>query len=289
MTTIGKILVFVNLAFSLVVCALIIMVYIARTNWHDAYTKQKALYDVAAARAKAADEELKAVYDETRDQLAKADAAIKKAEKELEERRAELKAAQENLKNMAANKAKADATVAKLQAEVQKRAEEVKKMEEFLKVTNDRNTELVKEMNRLRELKTASDIENKTLRFQNQNLIDKLAEREKELVRMRATGGAVTSSRTVEFNPPPQDVEGVVKNTDSSGLVTISIGSDSGVLKGHTLEVFRLDPVPSRSMYLGTIRILETRPHEAVGQPVSRPRAPIQVGDRVASRITSGG
>ena len=59
-------------------------------------------------------------------------------------------------------------------------------------------------------------------------------------------------------------------------------------LKGHTLEVFRLDPIPAKSMYLGTIRILEVRPNEAVGQPIARPRVPIEKGDRVASRIALG-
>src|SRR3954447_6156852 len=47
MTTLGKILVVVNLVFSLVTGALIVMVYATRTNWHAEYVKrvdeQKAL------------------------------------------------------------------------------------------------------------------------------------------------------------------------------------------------------------------------------------------------------
>ena len=67
-------------------------------------------------------------------------------------------------------------------------------------------------------------------------------------------------------------------------VVSVSVGSDSGVLKGHTLEVFRLQPTPK---YLGTIRITDVRPNEAVGKPISKPLDPIKEGDHVAAKIPS--
>jgi hypothetical protein len=60
------------------------------------------------------------------------------------------------------------------------------------------------------------------------------------------------------------------------------VGSDDGVVKGNTLEVFRLNPA---AKYLGTVRVLEAKPHEAVAQPVNRLLAPIQQGDKVASKV----
>ncbi len=87
-------------------------------------------------------------------------------------------------------------------------------------------------------------------------------------------------------NPPAENVEGRVKAVDGSGLMTITIGSDAGLTKGHTLELFRLDPqAPSESSYLGTVRVLEAEAHQAVVQPVGRLSAPPQPGDRVASRL----
>ncbi len=78
----------------------------------------------------------------------------------------------------------------------------------------------------------------------------------------------------------------MVKSVDASGLVTINIGSDAGLAKGHTLELFRLHAEnPSQSKYLGTLRILDVKATEAVGQPVGRLAAPPKAGDRVASRI----
>jgi hypothetical protein len=83
-------------------------------------------------------------------------------------------------------------------------------------------------------------------------------------------------------NPPAENVEGAVTKVDAkTGLVTVSVGSDAGIVKGNTLEVYRLNP----AKYLGTIRVLQVTPHEAVAQPVNRLLAPIQQGDKVASRI----
>ncbi len=42
MTAVGKILVFLNLVFSLVVGAFVIMIYLARTHWVDEYKKLNA-------------------------------------------------------------------------------------------------------------------------------------------------------------------------------------------------------------------------------------------------------
>jgi hypothetical protein len=68
-------------------------------------------------------------------------------------------------------------------------------------------------------------------------------------------------------------------------LIKISIGSDAGLTKGHTLEVFRLSAVATQSKYLGTVRILEVTPNEAVAQPVKPLSDKPIAGDRVASRI----
>jgi hypothetical protein len=92
--------------------------------------------------------------------------------------------------------------------------------------------------------------------------------------------------KSAEKNPPPENVEGLVGSVDASGLMTLTIGSDAGLTKGHTLELFRLNPSePSQSKYLGTVRILEAEAHQSVAQPVGRLSSPPQRGDRVASRL----
>lgn len=82
-------------------------------------------------------------------------------------------------------------------------------------------------------------------------------------------------------------MEGLVQKTDpKSDLMTLTIGSDSGLAKNHTLELFRLNTLsPSQSKYLGTVRIVAVDAKLAVAQPVGKLRGTPQVGDRVASDI----
>jgi type II secretory pathway component PulM len=87
-------------------------------------------------------------------------------------------------------------------------------------------------------------------------------------------------------NPPAKYVHGVVKSVDSAGLVQISIGSDAGIAKGNTVEVYRLNAkAPEQSKYLGRIKIVGATATSAVGQPMGKMVGTIQVGDQVSSRI----
>src|SRR5262249_46630354 len=87
-------------------------------------------------------------------------------------------------------------------------------------------------------------------------------------------------------NPPPVSVKGdVIEVDDSSGWMTVNVGSEDGLAKEHTLEVYRLKPRP---MYVGMLRIYEARLHDAVGK-LSGPggRGRVQIGDTVASELPS--
>ena len=64
-----------------------------------------------------------------------------------------------------------------------------------------------------------------------------------------------------------------------------SIDSDAGLTRGQTLEVFRFGTSPK---WVGRIRIVEVMQTQAVGTAMGKLTTPIQVGDRVASRIVGG-
>jgi RNA polymerase sigma factor (sigma-70 family) len=81
---------------------------------------------------------------------------------------------------------------------------------------------------------------------------------------------------------PPTDISGEVKKAEG-GQILINIGSDAGVQKGHTLEIFRLG---SKPQYLGTLTIVEVQPREAVGKPVGRLHSDVQPGDKVAAQLS---
>jgi len=113
----------------------------------------------------------------------------------------------------------------------------------------------------------------------------------RDMVRARANTGTTTTPAYPTMyqagkNPPPESVEGLVKTVEpSSGMMTLTIGSDAGLARGHTLEVFRLSSIPAQSKYLGTVRVLEATAHQAVVQPVGRLAGPAQPGDQVSSQI----
>jgi hypothetical protein len=109
--------------------------------------------------------------------------------------------------------------------------------------------------------------------------------KELEKTRELAAGKAAASTggdQGLALSPPPQDVEGLVDQVSAKDkLVSITIGSDAGIARGHTLEVFRLKPEPE---WVGIIKIEQVEPKRAVGKIV-RQRVPVQTQDRVASSV----
>jgi hypothetical protein len=72
-------------------------------------------------------------------------------------------------------------------------------------------------------------------------------------------------------------------------LVSISIGSDAGLARGHKLQVYRLKPAP---LYLGTIRIIDVSPQKAAARHIDNGNLPrdtpiLTVGDYVTPQLTA--
>ena len=212
MTILGKILVFVNLIFSLVIGALVIMVYVTQNNWVDGFDKLKKNYQVSEANS--------------------------------------LMYAQE----------------------AEETKEVLKQKEETMVTMESQNT-------KWRNDAITAYITAKSEQERNRQLLDQVAALTKELERRQAPGAQ---------RPPADDVEGTVLETDAkSDVVTISIGSDSGVKKGNKLVVYRLKPRPE---YIGELNVIASQPKEAVARPIKPLRAgPVQKGDIVASRVIATG
>src|SRR5438105_2204524 len=83
MTVLGKILVMVNLVFSLVVGALIIIVYVARTNLADAYDKTNKAYQQAVAKANTSDDAAEKAKAKAKTEIAKIQARLDEKDKAL--------------------------------------------------------------------------------------------------------------------------------------------------------------------------------------------------------------
>ena len=79
---------------------------------------------------------------------------------------------------------------------------------------------------------------------------------------------------------PPAGIHGIVTEVRPKGIIEVSIGSDSGLVKGHQLDVIR--DRDGRSSYVGKIEITETASDRAVAKvmPEFR-RGVVQRGDEI--------
>lgn len=282
MTAVGKILVFVNLLFSLVVGAFIIMVYIARTDWARNFNTLKANYSALAAEAQTIREEAQAERNNASKEVDTLKAANKKLVDDLAVKDGQLKAINDQFAAEKERTTIGDSSTVAVQQESLRRTEEIKRFETDIKKLNDRLNASISEQTKLRDRSVAVEIENRTLKDRNNQLAQQMEEMGKENIRLRNVGGAAAGTSAVAKNPPLDNIEGIVTRVESrDNLLKLSIGSDAGLSKGHTLEIFRLNP----AKYLGTVRIVDVTAHEAVARPVGRTMSPIQQGDRVASKI----
>jgi hypothetical protein len=283
MTAVGKILVFLNLVFSLVLTAFIVFIYAASTNWEKANKGLQAQVTVLSNSAETYRSEAEKAQKDADAKVGKMQGELDNALKDNVSLKREIGQLRDDLAKLRQKSDQQMALASRSGAEVEKRQEDVAKLRDVLRKAEQNVNDLVKKNAELVQEATVAKIDARSVQDRNNRLEAQLQEKEKELKRISA-GGAGAAVRAGSKNPPPDNVEGLVKNTDSSGLMTITIGSDAGLAKGHTLELFSLNP----AKYKGTVRVLEADARQAVVQPVGRLIAPPQPGDRVASRILGG-
>ncbi|OAI48160.1 hypothetical protein AYO44_07825 [Planctomycetaceae bacterium SCGC AG-212-F19] len=285
MTTMGKVLVFINFLFSVLTGALIIMVFITRTNWAKGFDEVKRDLErernnfLSEREQKYALEKAKTEEDNQKDGKIKEQGELLKirdAEKaDLSKQRDEAKG-RELESALALNKATAVAEAMKV--ENKSLEEQNKEKAEHIIKLGLQNKEYKQEAIKARtDLQSAID--------RNQQLLAKLVESDRKLAALQGDRAAQAGREAV--NPPPDDIYGrVTEVNEGTGWVKINLGSDSGIVKNNTLEVYRLQPRPA---YVGTLRIYEVRPNEAIGKLMGAgPRGRIQKDDEVASRILGG-
>jgi len=304
MTAVGKILVFLNLLFAFVVGAFAVMTYVARTHWADQYGKLDNSYKVVKAAAdtyKAENDKLvkdRDVYNKTLvdsgnragvlnekeptkaaqatiDLLTRRQAETVKLKKDLDDEKRKSDAFERQ-----ATQYKASMTVA--QADVARRQADVEKLREVLADETKRNTKLQEGINYMRDRAVAAEIESKSLKDMNGKLETHLQDMARDLARIKATGGKPSNAVAgAGRNPPPESVEGLIQRVDGN-LVTLTIGGDAGLQKGHTLYVFGMG---RDAGYRGQIRIVEVTPKVAVGEVMGKLSTRIKVGDTASSDI----
>ena len=96
--------------------------------------------------------------------------------------------------------------------------------------------------------------------------------------RKKAQPAQITDEKP--WNPPLVGVDGKIEKLDGN-LMQINVGTDQGVNKDNTLDVYRLLP---EAKYLGTIRIVVANTHKSVGRLINGDATKLRVGDLVTSK-----
>jgi SMC interacting uncharacterized protein involved in chromosome segregation len=281
MTYVGKILVIVIMAFSLIFLGISTVVFTTSKNWKAATEEQKKkvsdltkkLSD-AQAGVEAANKDLNAakvnfdaLVQQFNDKIKQQENDIASAQQQITQARTEVGNAQINAKT-----ALEDAEARRKETEQlrgQKSAVEKQANEFKLKQTelNDR----IRELERILETATKNntDLRERVGKFS-------------ALLKRNGLSDDISQIKGME-SPPP--VVGEVKRVDPSNRrVEISIGSDDGLVVGHELLLLRQTPRPE---YLGKITIIAVDPDQAVGRVIGTTYQgkKIREGDLVSSTI----
>jgi len=88
-----------------------------------------------------------------------------------------------------------------------------------------------------------------------------------------------------ELYPGPPWVDGLVLSTTGGDLVTISLGTDDGVLKGHLLDVVRAGS--SGSTYVGKVQVVKSEADQSVCKIDPKYlKSPVRRWDFVTTKLT---
>ena len=172
-----------------------------------------------------------------------------------------------------------DDIIKRLQEKIERREQDIEHLE---KVVQDREAVIKRLQAEARQYRKPDFTFIIRVRLQLEKLSDELRE-------VKARSAAFDRDEIVfpiVLNPPPVKADGKIEKIDGD-LVQISLGTDHGIKKDHTLDVYRIEPEPK---YLGRIRVVDANHQKSVARlepwdgPV--PRSALRVGDFVTSKLT---
>lgn len=291
MNTMGKILVIVVLVLALVRSGFDVFNFVASTNWQKNAEEWRERHQVVQASARSWQELATKLTEDLKKARNSVDQHLITNNTTVGELRIALDR-EEKLKNIEIDKAKvAILNQQKANQEAKRLHEEVKLLDGIVREREKVILALQTDIGDYRNKYVAAQNAERSARERALNLHNQLTEKERLIAKLKAGPElTLTSLRDPSFqNPPPAYVKGSIRKIHEKDktLVEISLGSDAGLDKDHTLEVYRLSPSPT---YLGRLRIVEVEPHSAVGRLMrttgtTGPQAALQMGDEVASKI----
>jgi septal ring factor EnvC (AmiA/AmiB activator) len=281
MTSVGRFLIVLIMAFSLLFLAITTTVFVTAKNWmqatrkeHDDVEKLKKKVTEALAKADASKKDLE-------DAKTAFDAQAKQSADALESSQAENKHNVEELTKVRTQSVKHEQTARSSLDEVEAKRQETALLRtqksEVEKQANEFKLHEAELKDQIRDLERKMD----TATRNNSELRDNVA----RLSTVLRANGLSDDVRQIKGTESPPPVIGIVKRVHSTNRrVEISIGSDDGLVVGHELFIYRTEPRPE---YLGKITIIEVDPDQAVGKVIGNTYQgkKLKEGDIVSSTI----
>jgi len=213
MTIVGKILVFVNLVFSLVVGGLVMMVYMTRTNWEEVARRKDDQFRAVDADRKQRDEEYKALEAKTKADTDALQKQLDNLKENLKTVTAERDAVKKDLAAATADENKEGSKTTALQKALQSREQQVTELTKRNSEMQKEKVDLIEEKNEERKARIQADVEAKLFKSRNLELVSSMQDLQRELIRAKAgpnPAGAFVARKKGDENPPPDNVEGRV-------------------------------------------------------------------------------
>jgi chromosome segregation ATPase len=288
MSFVGKMLVVAQVILSGVFMAVAAAVFAAHANWRDvAMKKDEQLKDVQSQanlvrdNAEKEKNSLTAKYEESNEAYLKA--------------KTEVENLQTNLAALAKDKNDLQAQISTQTGIAQTKANEAGYRDEEARNERIINAGLQQRLDGAVQDIRQRDDELFTMRADYGDLQqrhDELLAQNEFLRRVVAKTGASTDPREVaRLQAPPPPVEGLVSEVkkDRTGrphLITITVGNDDGLVKGHEMDAFRSGIDGRKPQYLGRVRVLSTTQNTAVCEVIdSAKNGIIEVGDNVTTKL----
>ncbi len=281
MTFVGKILVILIMALSLVFLGVSVVAFTTATNWKTETAKQQdevKKLQSQLATAKAVDLDVQTKYAEAQKEHG---AATKNHENQIAALKVDNEKGQNEITQARTALTDAQASAKLSLEETAAKATDVAKLREQLTAVTEQSnkfkiqqTDLNNEILNLRRMLDVAERNTKSLR-----------ETAAKFARVLTDKGLSTDIRLVQAGELPANVEGKVLKIDTTNRrMEISIGSDDGLSVGQELYLYRTTPTAE---YLGKVKISLVEPDQAVatiiGNTVNGKK--IKEGDDVASTI----
>jgi hypothetical protein len=294
MNLFGKILVMLNLLMSLVFMGFAVAVYSTHKNWKEVITLDKAaaqasgkpvglvtqLADVREER-KALEEKYLALQKEMNQEIKMRNARLQVLETEKENLVKAVDEKAKEIETVTADKKVTSAAIEALTTEAGKKAAEIEALNTEIETKRGQVQDLyAKVLEATDKLASAQANLDKANR-QSTILVKQNNEMKQALIRLNQD-----PARAVAVAAPPPKIDGRIRAATPDGLVEVSLGSDDGLMRGHTMEVYREGATPNATKYLGRIEILSTKADVSVGKVIPQyRRGNIEKDDRVATRL----